>query len=48
MTKQDDPIYCCRCDKVAGYSPQEVWHLCGGYACGNCAEKEQDDEEDNQ
>lgn len=43
MTKQDDPIYCSRCGKVAGYSPQEVWHL-----CGNCAEKEQDEEEDDQ
>ena len=33
-------IYCSRCDRWAGNSPQEVWHSLGGYICGTCAEKE--------
>ena len=41
------PIYCSRCDKLAGNSPQEVWHSLGGYICGSCAEKEIKNEEND-
>lgn len=42
---EQNVIWCSRCGKKAGNTPQEVWHSCGGYICGACAEKEIAEEE---